>query len=162
MKLSKRNFRKLTLGDVLEIPITNQKLAYAQYIYNYKEPPAWGHLIRVLPGLYNSRPGSLTEIVNSKERFVVFFPVGAALRAGMISIISNEMIPESNIKFPLFKTFVPNLKTGKKTWRIWDGNETRKVDELLPEHRDLPMKEIVSFDLLVDRIKSGWSPKDDV
>jgi hypothetical protein len=102
------------------------------------------------------------ELVNESERFYTFFPAGAAVSRGMVKIVSNEDIPEGSRKLPLFKACNRNFKTGKKTWFIWDGKNDREVGELSAEQYDLPLCQIISFDVLVERIDSGWSPRDEV
>ena len=57
------NRKRPRIGDVFEIE-TPKGLAYAQFTYNYKEPPVYGVLIRVLPGLYESRPLLIERIVS--------------------------------------------------------------------------------------------------
>jgi len=161
-KDKRRTYKRLVLGDVIEIPLSKGDLAYAQFTYNYREKPVWGHLIRVLPGTFKSRPQSFQDLVQKEERFYAFFPAGAAVSRGMVEIVSHERIPEHNKDFPLFKACNQEFKTGKKTWWLWDGKESRRVGSLSPEHFDLPLKQIISFDVLVERIEKGWSPRDEV
>lgn len=81
------------IGDVIEIE-TPGGLAYVQYTYNDKEPPVWGALIRILPGLYPSRPEGFSDLVQGGERFFVFFPLGAACYRGLVKVVAHEEIPE--------------------------------------------------------------------
>lgn len=159
---NQRNFKRLVLGDVIEIPLSKGNYAYAQFTYNHRKQPVWGHLIRVLPGHFKTRPECLEELVRQPHRFYAFFPAGAALKRGMIKIVSHEEIPKGSEKLPLFKACNQNFQTGKKTWFLWDGKIDRQVGNLAPEHVDLPLKEIVGFDVLVERIENGWSPRDEV
>ena len=62
------------LGDVIEIKIP-KGFAYAQYTHKHEKPPRYGALIRVLPGLFQSRPSEFTSLVRQPERFFVFFPL---------------------------------------------------------------------------------------
>ena len=62
------------LGDVIEIA-TPQGFAYAQYTHRYDKPPRWVSLLRILPGLFESRPTDLSTLVQQRERFFVFFPL---------------------------------------------------------------------------------------
>ena len=159
---SKRNYKRLVLGDVIEIPLSRRRFAYAQYTYYHRAPPVWGHLIRVLPRVFASRPENLKELVQKRERFYAFFPAGAAVSRGWVTIVSQEEIPVGSRKLPLFKACNQNFHTGKKTWYLCDGKRERRVGVLLKEHYDLPLQEIISFDLLVERIETGWSPRDEV
>src|ERR1043165_2358877 len=162
MKKTQRNYKRLVLGDVIEIPLSNEHFAYAQYVYNHREPPVWGQLIRVLPGLFKSRPETFRDLVLKPHRFCTFFIAGAALKRGMIKIVSHEEIPEDCQELPLFKAYNENFQTGKKTWFLWDGKRDRQVGELSPEYYDLSLKEIRGFDVLVEATDSGWSPRDEV
>ena len=79
MQNRSRNFRRVVLGDVIEIPLSEEHFAYAQIVYNYREKPVWGHLIRVLPGVFTGRPQNVRDLVSLVERFYAFFPAGAAV-----------------------------------------------------------------------------------
>jgi hypothetical protein len=56
------------IGDVIELPLPNGQLGYAQFVFYYRAPPVWGHLIRVLRGTFKSRPESFREMVQRKEK----------------------------------------------------------------------------------------------
>ena len=87
------NRKRPRIGDVIEIE-TPGGLAYVQYTYNDKEPPVWGALIRVLPGLFQSRPHDFSDLVREHARFFVFFPLGAACHRGLVKVVAHEEIPE--------------------------------------------------------------------
>jgi hypothetical protein len=148
-----RNYKRLMLGDVFEIP---------QYVNYHRNPPVWGHVIRVLPGVFRKRPEDFQELVRQPERFYAFFPAGPAVSRGYVRVVAHEEIPERCRNFPLFKATNAVGPASTKNWFLWDGEKEVKVDELLPEHYDLPLKEIIPFDVLVERIESGWSPRDEV
>jgi hypothetical protein len=158
-----RNYKRLVLGDVIEIPLSTGRFAYAQYTYNYVKPPGWGKLFRVLPGIFKSRPEDLPELVRQGERFYAFCPLAPAVTQGWVTIVCNEKIPKQCRGLPVFKACNRNFATGKKTWFIWDGKRAAvKVGSLSPEHYDLPLKQVISYGLLLERIESGWSPRDEV
>lgn len=147
------------IGDVIEIP-TPKGLAYAQYTHKH---PRYGALIRVLPGLYKSRPAEYSALVQQVERFFVFFPVGAAVARGIVSLIAHGIVPERCQPFPLFRDGVKDPATGRvETWWLWDGEREWRVGELTPEQRNLPIRSIWNDTLLIERIMEGWSPADEV
>src|SRR6476660_4180124 len=122
MAKRQRSYERLVLGDVIEIPVPGDRFAYAQFTHNYRDPPVWGPLIRVLPGVFDSPLEDLQEHVQQVERFYVFFPVGSAVRQGLVRILANAQIPTRCRKFPLFKVCNRNLGTGRPTrWFLWDG-----------------------------------------
>jgi hypothetical protein len=161
-KTRSRNYKRLVLGDVFEIPLSKKRLAYAQYVNYHRDPPVWGHLIRVLPGTFQKRPEAFDDIVQQQERFYTFFPAGSAVNRGLVTIVANEQIPDRCRKLPLFKATNATGPTTDTNWFLWDGKMDIKVDKLSPEQVDLSIHEIISFGLLLERIESGWSPRDEV
>ena len=156
------NRKRPRTGDIVEIE-TPEGLAYAQYTYNYKEPPVWGALIRVLPGLFESRPAQFSELVREKERFFVFFPLGAACHRGIVTIVAHEEIPEWARGVPLMRAAGGRDESGKVLdWWLWDGKEDRHVDKLPKKYRGLSLRQLWNDTLLIERIASGWRPADEV
>lgn len=153
--------KRIKIGDVVEIK-TKNGMAYAQFVYKHDRPPKYGALIRVLPGNFSKRPASFSELVKKRERFVVFFPLGAAVNRGLVTVVANEAIPEHAKKFPIFRVGGLRDQHGKvKSWSLWDGQRTWKVGELTPAQRKLPISGIVNLTALVMRIDSDWTPEKD-
>src|SRR5205085_10467885 len=91
------------LGDVIEIE-TPKGLAYAQYTHEHRDPPRYGSLLRILPGIYSQRPSDFAALVAEEERFSVFFPLGAALRRRIVfRIVADEAIPAGKSGFSTFR-----------------------------------------------------------
>jgi hypothetical protein len=156
------NRKRPQTGDVVEIE-TPEGLAYAQYTYNYKDPPVWGALIRLLPGLFESRPADFSELVREKERFFVFFPLGAACNRGIVTIVAHEEIPEWARGVPLMRAAGWRDESGRVLdWWLWDGKEDRHIDKVPKKYRDLSLRELWNDALLIERIASGWRPADEV
>lgn len=147
---------KPSIGDVVEIP-TPQGLAYAQYAHHHDR---YGAMLRVLGGLYEERPADFAELAAKRERFNVFFPLAAAIAEGIVEPIANEPVPEHAREFPLFRTGRRNPKTGKvDVWWFWDGEREWPVEELSDEQRDVSIRGIVNDTRLIERIVSGWTPR---
>lgn len=150
------------LGDVVEVRIPGEGLAYVQYVNEHRDPPVYGALIRVLPGIFSERPASFTDLARSRERWFAFLPLGAACHRGYVTIVANELIPESAREWPTFKSYNEGIQTGKKTWYLWDGRSRWRSGDLPEEYYDAPMKEVITLKVLEDRIATGWMPRDEV
>ncbi len=86
--------------------------------------------------------------------FATFFPLDAALRAGVVKAIGNYPIPRSAAGFPLFRTGVPNPATGEvETWWFWDGEREWRVGSISDEQQSMPIREILTLPTLVERIE---------
>ena len=150
------------MGDVIELAIAGKGLAYVQYVNNHREPPVYGPLVRVLPGVHKERPESFTALAAGPESYFVFVPIGVACQRGFVTIVGHEAIPPHARDWPLFKACNENVETGKKTWFLWDGRRSRLVGNLPKELYDCSMKEVTNLTALEDRIATGWMPRDEV
>lgn len=141
------------IGDVVELK-TPAGLAYAQYTHRHDTPPRYGALIRVLPGTFDKRPETFTELVRQKERFFVFFPLGAACSRGITTIVANEEVPPAARLFPILRSRVYE----GPSWWLWDGEREWRVFEQTPEIAALSIHQVVNDTMLADMIADGWSP----
>lgn len=140
------------IGDVIEIP-TPQGLAYAQFTHKH---PSYGALLRIMPGLFNSRPGSFSNLVPSEPQFSTFFPLGAACSRGIVRIVANESISTPLRAFPTFRASVKGKDGVWGAWWLWDGDKEWKIGELKPGMEALPPRGVINDTLLVERIVGGW------
>lgn len=146
---------KPNIGDIVEIQ-TPRGFAYAQYTHR---SPRMGDLIRVLPGVYEQRPSSFDDIVASKERYFVFYPLGAALTQKLVTPVGEAEVPEEIQKFPLMRMAgLPDREGKVRDWWLFDGKQERPAGELTPELVHLSIAEVWGHPLLVDRITEDWSP----
>lgn len=160
--MTKKSRVRPKVGDIIEID-TPDGFAYAQYTHNHREPPVYGELIRVWPGTFERRPNSFDALMERDEKFTTFCPLAASIKEGFCRIVENHEIPDRWVEFPLFKAGNENFETGRiSNWWLWDGESSTNVGELDPKHYDLPMKQIVTIPLIVDRILSGWTARDEV
>jgi hypothetical protein len=146
------------MGDLLEIE-TPRGYAYAQCTVRDK---VYGQLIRVLPGLFSERPTDLEAVVESQERYVAFFPVGAALSQGLVSFVGTYGVPSHAQTMPLMRARGAPTRDGGWDWWLTDGEKEWRVGQLLPKQKELSISEIWMHGLLVERILSDWKPSDDV
>jgi len=150
--------RRVKIGDIIEIT-TSKGLAYAQYTHRHKQYSA---LIRVLEGLFESRPKDFATLVKQRHRFVTFVPLQAAVNREIFSIVGNEEVPEEAKEFPIFRAGVIDQETMKvATWWLWDGEKEWRIGELTPEQRSFPIASVWTPVALVQRIESGWTPETD-
>lgn len=154
--------KRLTIGDVYEIA-TPTGLAYVQYTH---DDPDKSELVRVLPGLYATRP-NIKELTQQKELYFVFYLIGHALRRGHVKLVSNEPIPEWAKAFPVMR----HEGILDKSWYIGDGSmhfslenipKFLKVKDLTPEQRKLSISSsIYPHPAMVKELARGWTPERD-
>jgi hypothetical protein len=144
------------LGTVYELA-TPCGWAYVQHVLRH---PMMGELIRVLPGLFPDRPHDLATVVATKERFVAFYPIRAAARAGDVEAIGTFDVPAGSRAFPLFRWAIGG-EGYANGWEIWDGERVvARAQELSSEQRQYPEVEVWGHPVLVERIASTWSWSD--
>jgi len=144
-----------SVGDSFEMD-TPCGLAYFQVAANH---PEYRTLIRVLPGLYETRP-DLSGIVSGPDRFKAFYPVASAVRQRLVRNVGTFGVPEGDAPFPLMKW--PLGGEGHRNgWVIWDGRrEIERRRTLTKEQAAYPEPGIWNHALLVDNVASDWSWRD--
>ena len=151
--------RSPRIGDIIEIP-TARGFAYAQFTHKM---PLYGHLIRVVEGIWRTRPEGLHEVANGPTRFFTFFPVAAALNQNIVSLAGNLPVPPQFADFPLMREsgLVPP-GGGRVDWWLWDGQEKWRIGSLNPEQRKLSIVSVVNDTMLVKWIETDWHPETDI
>ena len=151
--------RSPRIGDVIEIP-TAKGLAYAQFTHKM---PVYGRLIRVVEGIWRTRPQALEEVVNAPTRFFTFFPVAAAVNQEVVSLVGNLPVPPQFADFPLMReSGLEPPGGGKVDWSLWDGKEKWRIGSLTPEQRMLSIVEVVNGPVLIRWIDTDWHPETDI
>jgi hypothetical protein len=154
-------------GDVIAIP-TARGLALAQYTHKAK---LYGALIRVLDGFWpdlsaaagSAAAGSVAAAASAQTAFWTFFPVNAALKKGLVEKVGHAEIPEAARAFPLMRKrgqIAPGPGGRVLDWWLWDGDKEWKIGALSPGQEELSLAEVVNDTLLIERIESGWRPRD--
>jgi hypothetical protein len=118
---------KLEIGDVFLIPLSNNQIAYGQYVYyddfqpvGISEYTGHGCMVKIF-NLITKEIVNIDQIINKKEMFPpVFTGLVGAINKKRWKKIGN--VPVINFKYPKFrKTF--GVGPGKyDDWKIWDGN----------------------------------------
>lgn len=143
-------------GDLIEMR-TARGLAYAQVTHKV---PLFGTLIRVLEPIIPERPSDLEAIARSRERFVTFFPVAAALKRGIVRLAGSAPIPPHAQKFPLLRQRGKVLANGVVAdWWLYDGSRQWRIGRLAADQARLSIAEVVNDTLLRERIDSDWRPE---
>ena len=143
-------------GDVFEIDTPIGKAYFQVTLFD----PGQGHLIRVLPGGFETTP-DLEALVSVTERFWLYFPLGAAWRRKIVKRVSNEAIPEAARRRLLMRS--PGHVEGGRVerWAIVDGDRIVKwVPTLTDAERNMQTSGTWNDTLLIERIASGWRPRD--
>jgi hypothetical protein len=151
------NRKRPQLGDVVEIS-TPDGLAYAQYTQKHVSPPKYGELIRVLPGIWSSRPSDFADLVHQDSQFITFFPLGAACSRGIVQVVASEDVPSFARQFPTFRNSHRDPQ-GKRVgiWFLWDDEREWRVPHLSAQQlREYPPSGIINDTLLVERIVLHW------
>ena len=145
--------RRPKIGDVLRIA-TPAGAAFAQYTHRH---PEFGDLVRVIgPADAADDPN---EIAARSTRFVTFFPLGAACRRGIATILGPATVPVEFQTFPWFRQALRLDPSSRApcNWLIWNGTEERVVPVLSGEQQRYPIRAVMNDTLLVERVLSGWT-----
>jgi len=149
----------LAPGLVFEIA-TPEGLAYFQYVSRDGD---YGELIRVLPGVFRTRPEDPLSLALEEELYSVFFPVSAALRRGIVTKVGKGLIPGGKWRRRSMRRPGAREKGGRiLTWVIEEEGGERVVNTLAPEQLKLPMAVIWNDTMLKERIAEGWRPEDEI
>ena len=153
---------KAAIGDILEIN-TGSGLAYIQYTHQH---PDMGALVRILPGLYPSRPGDFVELAQQRELYFTFYPLRYALPKRETQVVSHQPVPEWAKSYPMMR----HSNGGSSGWMILpadtpltleDLEKAPKYPLLTPELAKLSILEICPHLALVQQLAQGWTPERD-
>lgn len=151
------------IGDVIEIS-TLKGFAYAQFTHKHAGN---GALIRILPGIFQVRPGEFATLVLQPPQFSTFFALGAACSRKIVAVVASEVVAPHSCDFPTFRNCnwyrdqAGQLHVSRYHW-LWDGQREWRVESLsLEQLREYPPLGIPNDTLLVERILKGWRHEDD-
>jgi len=157
--------RKAKIGDICEIP-TPAGLAYVQYTHDGR---GMGELVRVLPGLFSSRPADFSELAYKKELYFVYYTLNFALRAGQADIVANQQIPEPAKDYPMMRHPAAWDESGKTlTWKIIRASTPLTLENLRrlptvhvlsPDQEKLPEDALWPHPVMVKNLARGWTPQ---
>lgn len=144
--------KKIQLGDIFEIQ-TSKGFGYIHYIYEDKSS---GSLVRVLSGVYASKPTNLDDIAQRPEQFMIFFPLVAARNRKIVTLVGHHDIDA--FPKPAFMRSEHNIRGQRLGWHIinTDTWQRKLVAELTEEYRKLSPWGIWNDTLLIERLDSNW------
>lgn len=155
--------RVARIGDVYEVD-TGTGLGYVQFAHDGGK---MGELIRVLPGLFSTRP-NISELAREHEMYFVFFTLEHSLGEKLVQFISNEPTPEGARSFPIMRKRGGIDGSGKTlNWFIGDGRklstleemrQAKNVDELSREQENLSIQQLWPYPVLVKKLAQRWTP----
>ena len=154
------------VGDVYEVD-TGSGLAYIHFTHNGGR---MGEVVRVLPGLFSTRP-DISELARKPEMYFVHFTLEHSLKEKLVKFVSNEPIPESAKSFPIMRKQGGVDRSGKTlNWFIGDGSkfstleemrQALNVRELTKEQESLSIQQLWPYPALVKRLIEHWTPARD-
>ena len=132
----------LTPGDLVEIHVGDKK-AYAQITHNH---PSYPPVVRVIKGLYDTRPADLDALVSGKTSFVAMIPLTSAMtRAGAtVENLGTSRVPLEHRDFPTFRMPIRGKKGEIVYWWFWDGRGLTYDAELSEAQSALPLREVMT------------------
>ena len=146
--------KKIKIGDVFKIDLSNNKKAFGQYIFADKLE---GPIIQIFDLILDQE--ETIELSEITSRSLLFPPiitgVFSAIKSGYWEIIGNQ--PIENFIYPKFISTLWDQKTGKaRIWFLWDGKNETKIGWSLPENFKKYEYRVVwsPFDV-VERIEKG-------
>jgi regulator of ribonuclease activity B len=151
--------KKPKIGDIFEIK-TPAGLAYIQYTH---EGAGMGQLVRVLPGLFDSRPPDLGELAKQRELYFIFYTLNYAARNRQALAVSHQRLPEWAQPPPLMRWSLNN-----KAWKIFSASSpltleehrrARVIHNLTPEQKRLSIHQLWPHPTLVKEIARRWTPE---
>lgn len=149
--------KKIHTGDAFIVK-SNDKTALIQYIGNDNE---FGHLVRALQMPDDCADGALTETIAKPEMFLTFFPLTAAIRRGICDYIGHYDVPAGASQTPAMKRPGARAPDGRiLTWLIIRDGKEYLVSSLSEDEKDLSIAAICNDTKLVERVNSGWQPRD--
>lgn len=157
--------KKPKIGDICEIR-TPTGLGYVQYTHLSK---SMGELVRVLPGLYESRPSDFSRLAQEKELYFIFYTIRYVVRSRDVEIVSNQPVPEWAKPYPLMRLSWGTDGTGRTTrwkiadasveWTLEDHRRIRVVTQLTPEQKKLSPNQLWPHPVMVRELARGWTPE---
>lgn len=143
--------KRAKIGDIVEIRLPNSGIGYAQYTHKHK---VYGSLIRVFR--QKKRVLELSNLNSAEHLFTTFFPLGAAIKQGVVSLVGNLPVREDFKEFPIFKAGIQNPQGKVEVWWLWKNDNEERVGKLTAEQSKYPLRGVINDVLLVERICSDW------
>lgn len=141
---------RLKIGDVVEIPLSDGRKAYGQYVFHDKKN---GALLQVFDAITNlSLP--VEEVIASGPMFPpIFTPISGWVQDGIWAVVGHS--PLKDFRFPKFRGGLENREGRITCWWIYDGEKSYKIGKLPPEYQNLEYHVIWPVKEVIERIETG-------
>jgi Regulator of ribonuclease activity B len=153
------------IGDICEIE-TPAGLAYVQYTH---EGGGMGQLVRVLPGLFHSRPQDFSNVAGQTELYFIFYTLNLSLRDKQCVIVSHQAVPSWAQEYPLMRWLAARDSSGRPIgWKIMRANTPLTIEthlttpivlQLTPEQEKLSVHVLRPHPSMVKELARGWTPQ---
>jgi Immunity protein 26 len=148
----------IKIGDVFEIPLSNGRVYYGQYVDNNKGP-----IVRIFD--YFTDKGEKPDLENIDTSKLLFPPVHVGIkdpiRAKMWNVVGR--LPLDNYQFAGYLSNYTEVPTSPeegvrvKKWFFWNGEKSIDLGERLPdEYQRYEGGGVYSAGLIVERIETGF------
>jgi hypothetical protein len=143
--------KKISLGDVFEFETKLGKV-YLHYVSKDEDI----ELVRVLDGFHDALPLDMDMLVRRPEKFLIHFPIAAALRKGIVNKAGHSFEMLGNP--PLFMRSVEIIGDEFLGWQIVNTSnlQRRLVKELSEEEKRLSPFGVWNDTLLREQLETGW------
>lgn len=140
----------LTPGDLVEIHVGDKK-AYAQITHSH---PSYPPVVRVIKGLYDTRPADLDALVSGNTSFVAMIPLASAMTRASATVenLGTYQVPLEHCDFPTFRMPIRDKKGEIVYWWFWDGRGLTYDAELTEAQSALPMREVMTGARFLERL----------
>jgi len=146
-------------GDLAEVRLPDG-FAYLQVTHLH---PAYGEIVRALPGVHGQRP-DLATLVCEPSPFVAMVALSAAVETGAIKArrVEGLSVPPGCRRFPTFQMPILDKHDGVRgavayRW-LWSGDGLTYATDDCPHAAELPLREIMPIRAVLARLASASGP----
>jgi len=145
------------IGDLFQIGITDQEV-FLHYVYDDERI---GQLIRVFTDPTSARKLELEDLAYVKEKFMIFFPLKAAVRRKIVKKVGCLSLPP-NFRKPKFMRTKHTIRGEFRGWHIvnTDTWQAQLVANLSEDQKKLSPWGVWNDTLLIQRLEDGWNLED--
>lgn len=145
--------KRLKIGDVFEIPLSNGNNGYGQYLFQSKMGP----LIQVFD-VSSNKIEDVDEIIHSPKQFPpILCGLKGAVYEQIWTVIGN--VPVKDFIHPIFVTTLWDKKGNAIFWYTWDGQKFSKIDKVLPkEYKKCEFLSVYPPQMVAERIETKEPP----
>ncbi|MBI2908787.1 MAG: hypothetical protein HYX92_14185 [Chloroflexi bacterium] len=141
---------RLKIGDVFEIPLSDERKAFGQYVFL---DPKTGYLVQIFNLISRETP-SVDAILKSGPKFPpVFTGPGVAVEEGWWRVIGHAEV--KGFKYPVFRSGNYDKEGRVAAWWLYDGKVDVKVGKLPPGAEKYEFLVIWSPQDVARRIETG-------